>query len=151
MYPAHVCVCFSLLLLVLCVGVVWWLDWSTECRIRALRTDVVGRLLAITGTVTRTSEVRPELLYGSFCCNDCQTVTRDVKQNYCFTQVSGLLVLLSLSLSLSELVLYPVLLQCQTLIPCSVLVQARTLACTRVSVCMPPSLNLSRSPFSLLW
>ena len=33
-------------------------------RIRAMRTDKVGRLISMSGTVTRSSEVRPELLYG---------------------------------------------------------------------------------------
>ena len=33
-------------------------------RIRAMRTNKVGRLTSVSGTVTRSSEVRPELLYG---------------------------------------------------------------------------------------
>ena len=33
-------------------------------RIRAMRTDKIGRLTSVSGTVTRSSEVRPELLYG---------------------------------------------------------------------------------------
>ncbi|WP_455409866.1 hypothetical protein [Lacticaseibacillus paracasei] len=37
--------------------------------IRDLRTHKIGRLVSISGTVTRTSEVRPELLYGTFTCN----------------------------------------------------------------------------------
>lgn len=35
-------------------------------RLRDLRTDKVGRLVSFKGTVTRTSEVRPELFFGAF-------------------------------------------------------------------------------------
>lgn len=48
--------------------------------IRDLRTDKVGRLVSISGTVTRTSEVRPELLYGAFTCQLCKNTVRDVEQ-----------------------------------------------------------------------
>jgi DNA replicative helicase MCM subunit Mcm2 (Cdc46/Mcm family) len=34
--------------------------------IRNLRTDKIGRMIAVNGTVTRTSDVRPEMLMGSF-------------------------------------------------------------------------------------
>jgi DNA replication licensing factor MCM6 len=37
-------------------------------RIRAMGTDKIGRLISISGTVTRTTEVRPELMYGAFLC-----------------------------------------------------------------------------------
>ena len=37
-------------------------------RIRAMGTEKIGRLIAISGTVTRSSEVRPELFYGAFAC-----------------------------------------------------------------------------------
>jgi len=33
-------------------------------RVRSMRTDRIGRLICISGTVTRTSEVKPELLFG---------------------------------------------------------------------------------------
>lgn len=49
---------------------------------------VHGHLVAISGTVTRTSEVRPELLFGSFKCEDCGTVVKDVEQEFKYTQVS---------------------------------------------------------------
>jgi DNA replication licensing factor MCM6 len=49
---------------------------------------VHGHLVAISGTVTRTSEVRPELLFGSFRCNDCSGVIRDVEQEFKFSEVS---------------------------------------------------------------
>jgi DNA replication licensing factor MCM6 len=46
-----------------------------------------GQLLSISGTVTRTSEVRPELLYGTFACGDCGTVIKDVEQEFKYTEV----------------------------------------------------------------
>jgi DNA replication licensing factor MCM6 len=49
---------------------------------------VHGHLVAISGTVTRTSEVRPELLFGSFRCHDCSGVIRDVEQEFKFSEVT---------------------------------------------------------------
>ncbi|KAF5733590.1 DNA replication licensing factor MCM6 [Tripterygium wilfordii] len=37
-----------------------------DLRLRALTTPEIGKLVSITGVVTRTSEVRPELLQGTF-------------------------------------------------------------------------------------
>lgn len=54
--------------------------------IRDLRTDKVGRLVSISGTVTRSSEVRPELLYGAFTCLACQETVRDVEQQFKYTE-----------------------------------------------------------------
>ena len=54
--------------------------------IRDLRTDRVGKLVSISGTVTRTSEVRPELLYGAFTCTTCTTTVRDVEQQFKYTE-----------------------------------------------------------------
>ena len=34
-------------------------------KIRSLQTEKIGRLVAVSGTVTRSSEVRPELLLGN--------------------------------------------------------------------------------------
>jgi len=38
------------------------------------------------GTVTRTSEVRPELFLGTFRCLDCGTTARNIEQQFKFTQ-----------------------------------------------------------------
>jgi len=54
--------------------------------IRSLRTDRIRRLSCISGTVTRTSEVRPELLYGTFECQECKTIVRDVEQQFKYTE-----------------------------------------------------------------
>lgn len=55
-------------------------------RIRDLKTDKIGRLSSIRGTVTRTTEVRPELLYGSFQCMDCRVTATDVEQQFKYTE-----------------------------------------------------------------
>jgi DNA replication licensing factor MCM6 len=55
-------------------------------RIRALRMDRIGRLLSVSGTVTRTSEVRPELTAGTFTCSKCGRVEANVVQQFQFTK-----------------------------------------------------------------
>lgn len=55
--------------------------------IRDLRTEKIGKLVSVSGTVTRTSEVRPELVYGTFVCDECKTVVRDVEQQFKYTDV----------------------------------------------------------------
>ena len=54
-------------------------------QLRELRTQKVGQLVAFSGTVTRTSEVRPELLFGTFFCAACGTEVRDVEQQCRYT------------------------------------------------------------------
>ncbi|KAH9938006.1 MCM-domain-containing protein [Fomitopsis serialis] len=56
--------------------------------IRDLRTDKIGTLMSISGTVTRTSEVRPELLYGSFICEVCGGLVNEVEQQFKYTEPS---------------------------------------------------------------
>lgn len=56
--------------------------------IRDLRTDKIGTLMSISGTVTRTSEVRPELLFGSFICEVCNGLVNDIEQQFKYTEVS---------------------------------------------------------------
>ncbi|KAJ3556351.1 hypothetical protein NP233_g11997 [Leucocoprinus birnbaumii] len=56
--------------------------------IRELRTEKIGTLMSISGTVTRTSEVRPELLYGSFTCEVCDGTVNDVEQQFKYTEPS---------------------------------------------------------------
>ena len=55
--------------------------------IRELKTDRIGMLMSVSGTVTRTSEVRPELLYGTFVCEACGGTVTDVEQQFKFTEV----------------------------------------------------------------
>ena len=54
--------------------------------VRALRTGTVGRFVSISGTVTRSSDVRPELLVGSFRCKKCGLVAPNVMQQYHLTR-----------------------------------------------------------------
>ena len=55
--------------------------------IRDLRTDKIGTLMSISGTVTRTSEVRPELLFGSFICEVCGGLVNEIEQQFKYTEV----------------------------------------------------------------
>ncbi|ORY28278.1 putative DNA unwinding-related protein [Naematelia encephala] len=54
--------------------------------IRDMRMDKIGQLVSISGTVTRTSEVRPELVSGTFVCENCKFVIRDVEQQFKYTE-----------------------------------------------------------------
>ena len=54
-------------------------------RLRDLRVEKIGRLVAFSGTVTRTSEVRPELFLGTFKCGRCGTRAMGVEQQYKYT------------------------------------------------------------------
>lgn len=42
--------------------------------LRDVRSSHIGKLISISGTVTRTTDVKPELLYGTFTCDVCGTV-----------------------------------------------------------------------------
>ncbi|MCJ1305178.1 MCM DNA helicase complex subunit mcm6 [Hypocenomyce scalaris] len=55
-------------------------------RIRQLRTGSIGKLLSISGTATRTSEVRPELYLATFICEACRTVISNVEQTFRYTE-----------------------------------------------------------------
>ena len=55
-------------------------------RIRDVKSDKIGSLLTISGTVTRTSEVRPELFKASFTCDLCRAIVDNVEQYFKFTE-----------------------------------------------------------------
>jgi DNA replication licensing factor MCM6 len=55
-------------------------------RLRSLRSDKIGALTQFVGTVTRTTEVRPELFLGTFRCLRCMGVVRGVEQQFKYTQ-----------------------------------------------------------------
>ncbi|KAJ3114362.1 MCM DNA helicase complex subunit mcm6 [Physocladia obscura] len=63
-----------------------WYNLDGFRKLRSLRMDLVGSLVSISGTVTRTSEVRPELLFGTFKCEDCGAVIKDVEQEFKYTE-----------------------------------------------------------------
>lgn len=56
-------------------------------RLRDMKTELLGQLASVSGVVVRTSEVRPELLYGTFRCLECGHVQRNVEQQFKYTQV----------------------------------------------------------------
>ena len=55
-------------------------------RLRDLRTARVGKLTAFAGTVTRASDVRPELFLGAFRCAECGATVRGVEQHFKYTE-----------------------------------------------------------------
>ncbi|KAK6456849.1 DNA replication licensing factor, MCM6 component [Scheffersomyces xylosifermentans] len=55
-------------------------------RIRDIRTSKIGSLMSISGTVTRTSEVRPELFRASFTCDMCSAVIEGIEQVFKYTE-----------------------------------------------------------------
>ena len=54
-------------------------------RLRGLKAENIGQLTSFSGTVTRTSEVRPELILGTFTCVECGTVCPDIEQQCRYT------------------------------------------------------------------
>lgn len=60
---------------------------TMQNRLRELTTAEIGKLVSVTGVVTRTSEVRPELLQGTFKCLECANVIKNVEQQYKYTEV----------------------------------------------------------------
>ncbi|CEP62920.1 MCM DNA helicase complex subunit MCM6 LALA0_S06e06964g [Lachancea lanzarotensis] len=58
----------------------------TVHRIRDIRAEKIGSLMSISGTVTRTSEVRPELFKASFSCEMCRAVVDNVEQVFKYTE-----------------------------------------------------------------
>ena len=57
----------------------------TTHKLRDLKTSLIGRLQSIYGTVTRTTEVRPELLKGAFRDEETGKVYKDVEQQFKLT------------------------------------------------------------------
>ncbi|CAI5493539.1 unnamed protein product [Closterium sp. Naga37s-1] len=55
-------------------------------KLRDMKVEVLGQLSAVSGVVVRTSEVRPELLYGTFRCLECGAVQRNIEQQFKYTQ-----------------------------------------------------------------
>ncbi|XP_077926864.1 DNA replication licensing factor MCM6 isoform X2 [Halichoerus grypus] len=61
-------------------------DLPTRHKIRELTSSRIGLLTRISGQVVRTHPVHPELVSGTFLCLDCQTVIKDVEQQFKYTQ-----------------------------------------------------------------
>lgn len=56
---------------------------------RELTTAKIGTLIRISGQIVRTHPVHPELVFGTFVCLDCQTVIKNVEQQF---KVCGILI-----------------------------------------------------------
>ncbi|EEA05787.1 DNA replication licensing factor MCM6, putative [Cryptosporidium muris RN66] len=53
--------------------------------LRTLRCEKLGKLISVRGTITRTSDVRPELLKGCFECEICGNIVDNVIQQFVYT------------------------------------------------------------------
>ena len=59
-----------------------FVDVSSKYKVRDLKTASIGSLFQISGQVIRTHPVHPELVSATFICLDCQTVIKDVEQQF---------------------------------------------------------------------
>lgn len=55
-------------------------DYPEIDTIRDMKSHKIGKLTALMGTITKSTEVRPELLFGTFICQACRSKVRDVEQ-----------------------------------------------------------------------
>jgi DNA replication licensing factor MCM6 len=55
-------------------------------NIRDLKSEKIGKLMALSGTITKATEVRPELVTGTFVCEVCKAKVRDVQQQFRYTE-----------------------------------------------------------------
>ena len=58
----------------------------TTLALRQVRSNSIGTLISISGTITRTTDVKPELIYGCFVCDSCGAVIPSVDQQFQFTK-----------------------------------------------------------------
>uniref|UniRef100_A0A914UPR7 DNA replication licensing factor MCM6 n=1 Tax=Plectus sambesii TaxID=2011161 RepID=A0A914UPR7_9BILA len=59
---------------------------ATRHKVRELTADKIGTLLRIAGQVVRTHPVHPELCRGTFVCDECSTLTKNIEQQFRYTQ-----------------------------------------------------------------
>ncbi|CAH2248198.1 jg1039, partial [Pararge aegeria aegeria] len=62
-----------------------FVDVPTRHKVRELTTAKIGTLIRISGQIVRTHPVHPELVTGTFVCLDCQTVIKNVEQQFKYT------------------------------------------------------------------
>ena len=55
-------------------------------EIRELRVNLLGQLIVINGTITRSSETKPELIIGCFECKMCGAIVLGVNQQFRYTE-----------------------------------------------------------------
>jgi len=63
-----------------------FIDHEVNTKVRDMNATKVGQLIKITGQVVRTHPVHPELVSGTFQCQDCQTEIHNVEQQFKYTQ-----------------------------------------------------------------
>jgi len=61
-------------------------NYPDRKKLRELKTSYIAQLSSFSGTITRSTEVRPELIRGTFSCNECGTIATDITQNFRFTE-----------------------------------------------------------------
>ena len=59
---------------------------NDEASVRELKCNRLGKLICFKGTITRTSEVRPELVSGIFKCKNCGSLSRHTPQQFKYTE-----------------------------------------------------------------
>lgn len=59
-----------------------FVDVPTSHKVRELTTAKIGTLIRISGQIVRTHPVHPELVSGTFVCVECQTVIKNVEQQF---------------------------------------------------------------------
>lgn len=62
-----------------------FVDVPTSHKVRELTTAKIGTLIRISGQIVRTHPVHPELVSGTFVCLECQTVIKNVEQQFKYT------------------------------------------------------------------
>ncbi|KIH46385.1 hypothetical protein ANCDUO_23564 [Ancylostoma duodenale] len=61
---------------------------ENRVNVRELTAEKIGAMVCITGQIVRTHPVHPELSRATFVCEDCGVTTRNVLQQFRYTQVS---------------------------------------------------------------
>lgn len=61
-------------------------DEVTDLSVRGLKCNLLGKLIKLRGTITRTSEVRPELKVGVFKCKNCGKISKAIPQQFKYTE-----------------------------------------------------------------
>lgn len=57
-----------------------------EVGIRDLKSFKVGKLTSLIGTVTRSTQIRPELIIGIFKCKNCHSLSKPVEQQFKYVE-----------------------------------------------------------------
>ena len=66
-----------------------FINCDNSYTIREIRASGIGKLISFKGTITRTSDVKPELIKGSFKCRVCGQIIPNVSQNFQYTEPSA--------------------------------------------------------------